>query len=363
MPKSSKDDPNNRAPLEDWLRGARKAAALKAALELEIFTRIAEGHRSLPALLRVSGLNERGARLLLDALANTGLLVRAAFEYSLTPTADTFLVKGKPTYHGDALLAQLAWEARGQTAKSVRSGKPAIGPAADGGTRLQATRTGANWADWQSSMLELGDVWDQLGVGTGTDTRVRALGFGVEAGLRLLLLAQRDGTTRIWIVDTPAAVALARSSAEAWPFKAQIEFLEGDWLSVALPARSFDLVLVDSITAYGNFEQNIGILHRAFEALEMGGRIVLRASMSDDDRNGPDSVPLIGLDLLLASIDGDIYTTTEYRGMLEAAGFFEVKQVGEQAGVLTARRIPSPPPLPAAPTIAPDFIPPPETLT
>ncbi len=63
----------------------------------------------------------------------------------------------------------------------------------------------------------------------------------------------------------------------------------------------------------------------------------------------------------MASGDGDLYTATEYRGMLEAAGFFEVKLVGDKPGLVTARRIPPPPPLPPSPTIAPDFIPPPET--
>ncbi len=363
MPKSPKDDPTYHAPLEDFVRGVRKAAALKAALELEIFTRIAEGHRSLPALLRASGLNERGGRLLLDALANIGLLVKTAFEYALTPTAETYLVKGKPTYYGDALIAQLAWDMRGQTMRSVRSGKPLGGTAAEGMTRLLAARAGTSWVDWQSVIREFDEVWDQLGEGIGADAGIRALGFSAEAGLRLLSLAQRDSNTRICVVDTAPALALVRSSAEALPIKAQIEFLEGDWFSVALSPGSFDLVVVDSITAYGNFEQDIGILHRAFEALEIGGRIVLRALMSDDDRKGPGMVPLIGLDLLLASVGGDIYTITEYRGMLEAAGFFEVKQVAEQAGIMTARRIPPPPPLPAAPTIAPDFIPPPETLS
>ncbi len=94
----------------------------------------------------------------------------------------------------------------------------------------------------------------------------------------------------------------------------------------------------------------------------MGGRVVVRALIADDDRRGPRYIPFAGLDLLIASAEGDIYTATEYRGMLEAAGFFEVRQVGEQPGLITARRIPPPPPPPPAPTVAPDFIPPPETL-
>ena len=76
--------------------------------------RIEEGNRSLPAFCRATGLSERSARLLLDALANMGYLVRTDFEYALSPAAETLLVKGKPEYLGDFLLAQWAWDARGR---------------------------------------------------------------------------------------------------------------------------------------------------------------------------------------------------------------------------------------------------------
>src|SRR5512135_1296860 len=105
---------SGRSPLDDLVLAANKTAVLKAALELEVFTRIAEGNRSLPALLRATGYNERGLRILLDALSNIGLLTRQPFDYDLSPTAETHLVKGKPSYYGDVLLAHLAWEARGQ---------------------------------------------------------------------------------------------------------------------------------------------------------------------------------------------------------------------------------------------------------
>jgi 3-hydroxy-5-methyl-1-naphthoate 3-O-methyltransferase len=359
MPKSSKDDTANRSALDEFVRGLRKTAALKAALELEIFTRIAEGQRSLPALLRASGLNERGARLLLDALANINLLDKSTFEYSLTPTAETFLVKGKPTYYGDVLLAQLAWEPRGQVARAVRNGRPAPSLVADGSARLPGADTAATWVEWQSALQEFAHVWDQLGVGGDTSAGVQALAFGAEAALRLLSLVQRDSRTKILAVDGPAALTLLRSAVEVLQVQTQVQFLEGDWLTVALPADAFDLALVDSITSYRSLEQNIGALHRAYETLTLGGRVVLRAPMADDNRSGPDLVPLMGLDVLIGSVDGDVYTVTEYRGMLEAAGFFEVKAVGEQPGILTARRIPPPAPASGA---APELNPPPESL-
>ncbi len=362
MPRSSKDDLPNRSALDDLLRGARMAAALKAALELDIFTRIAEGNRSLPALIRASGLNERGLRILLDALANINLLVKSAFEYALTPTSEAYLVKGKPTYYGDALLALLAWEARGQLARAVRSGKPISSLQADGGARLPMARAAATWVDWQSALQQFAPVWEQLGIGSGSNGGLRALGLGAEAGLRLLPLLQQHRRARLTVVDAGAALPPLLNVADTLQLRDRVEPLEGDWLSVPLEKDAYDVGLVDSITMYRSLEQNIGILHRAYEALVMGGRIVLRATIADDERKGPRWVPLLGLDVLMGTTDGDIYTTTEYRGMLEAAGFFEVRPVGDKPGVLTGRRIPPPPPPPPAETVAPDFIPPPETL-
>lgn len=361
MPKPSKDDLPYRTPLDDFVRGVRKAAALKAGLELEIFTRIFEGHHTLPALLRVSGLNERGARLLLDSLVNIGLLSKSTFEYSLSPSAETFLVKGKPTYYGDALLAQLAWDIRGQVARAVKIGKPAGGTAAEEGTRLLVTHEAASWATWESVVQEFAEAWDELGPSV-LPNGARAAGLGVEAGIRLFSLAERDKKSHLMVVDDAPALSLIRPIVESLASKPRIELLEGDWKSAPLAPGSQDLVMIDSLTAYGNLEDNLGVLHSALEALAMGGRVLVRAWMSDDDRKGPGWVPLAGLDLLLASPQGDIYTVTEYRGMLEAAGFFEVKQVGDHAGLLTARRLPPPPPPPPAATPAPDFIPPPETL-
>ena len=357
MPKATKDEFWNRESLDELTDSVRKAAALKAALELEIFTRISEGHRSLPALLRSTGFSERGVRLLLDALGNIGLLVKSNFEYSLSPTADTYLVKGKPLYYGDVLLAQFAWDTRGQLAKSVRSGRAQPSPSADG-----SAYSVADWARWENIVEEFSRVWQELGVARANETGLRALAFGAGAALRMLSLARQNPKTQLLVVDSPPALASLRAAVEPFALKAQFEWLEGTWSSVSLPSQPFDLAFVNAVTMYRSFEENIGILHRALLALEMGGRIVLRAPMADDDRRGPDLIPLFGLDILTASAEGDIYTTTEYRGMLEAAGFFEVRQVGERRDSLTARRLPPPPPLPPAPTVAPDFIPPPQTL-
>lgn len=350
---------SGRSVLDDLTTNLRKAGAIKAALELDVFSRIAEGNHSLPAFRRATGLNERAARLLLDALANIGLLTRTDFEYALSPTAETFLVKGKPTYYGEVLLAQWLWDGRGQTGKSVKSGKP-LPASAD--PLLNHSRESSTWFDPASAMQEFAPVWDELSLNSDETQPFRILAFGVEAALRSFPLLHKYANARLAIVDLSAQFSHL-NYVEQLEFISRVDKFEGVWSEVALAPDSFELAVVDSITETRSIEENIGILHRAHQALVMGGRVLLRAAMEEDDRRGPDLVPLLGLDLLLSSTEGDVYTRTEYRGMLEAAGFFDVQPVGDRLNLWTARRLPPPAPAPPVDTLAPDFIPPPEVLT
>lgn len=347
-----------KAPLDEVTMNLRKAAALKAALELDVFSRIAEGNRSLPAFCRVTGLNERAARLLLDALANMGMLHRTDFEYTLAPTAETFLVKGRPEYLGDVLLRQWAWEARGQTARAVRSNKPLNAYLEILQNMPRAPQT---WYDPDNALDEFAVIWDELMWQFQPSMVLHVLAFGVEAGLRALGLLQKFALAELLVLDQSSQMPRLQPIVESRQLTERVEYAEGDWLA-PLATDSYDVVVVDTITESRSIEENIGILHHAHETLRLGGWILLRAAMEEDDRRGPGLVPLWGLDLMLGTVEADVYTRTEYRGMLEAAGFFEVKPLGERLNIWTARRLPPPPPPPPVDTLAPDFIPAPEVL-
>lgn len=347
-----------RKDLDELTTHVRKAAALKAGLELDVFTRIAEGNHSLPAFCRATGLSERAARLLLDALSNMGYLARSDFEYVLSPAAETLLVKGKPEYLGDFLLAQWAWDARGNTARAVRSNKPLNAWLE---TTRNLPRALATWYDPETALQEYAPVWEGIPFEFQPNAALHFLAFGVEAGLRALAMLQKFSRAKLLVLDHAPQFERLRTVTESLQLHKRVEFQEGDWLA-ALPTDTYDVVIVDTITESQSIEDNIGVLHNAHEALKMGGWIVLRAAMEEDDRRGPGMVPLWGLDVLLGSIDADVYTRTEYRGMLEASGFFKVEPVGDRLNVWTARRLPPPPPAPPVVDLAPDFIPPPEVL-
>lgn len=334
------DDFPNRDVLDDIEFGLYKAAVLKAAIELEVFTRVAEGHRTVPALTRVLGTNERGTRILLDALCFVGLLIKAHTEYKLTPTAEAFLVKGKPSYYGDAELSQVAWDARGQLSRIIRTGKPILGNAV--GEAFEPTWAGiaaSNLVDWQKQLDAAAGLWDKIGVSAENSKGLRVLDVPCGAGTYSLALAKAHPGVRITAVDRPMVLTYAKAVAEAAGLASQINFAVGDALNLEVRAESFDLVLIRNLTDYLSTEQNVGVLRKAYEALAREGRIVIHAPMSDEDHKGPGDVPLTAIEMLLFSPEGDTYTYTEYRGMLETAGFSEVTSHKDEWGLITARRV------------------------
>lgn len=347
-----------RKDLDELTTSVRKAAALKAAIELDVFSRIAEGNFSLPAFARVTGFSERAARLLLDALANMGYLSRTDFEYTLSPTAETYLVKGKPEYLGDVYLAQCAWDARGNTARAVRTNKP-LNVWAE--TYRDLPRALATWYDPDAAREEWSPVWDGLAFEFQPNAQLQLLALGIEAGLRMLPLLQKFTRAKLTVRDGAEHFARFHPVVERLQLQKRVEENAAEWLA-PLPADTYDVAMVDTITEAHSIEMNIGILHNVHDALKMGGWVALRAAMEEDDRRGPGMVPLWALDVLLASAEADVYTRTEYRGMLEASGFFKVEAVGERLNVWTARRLPPPPIAPAVADLAPDFIPPPEVF-
>src|SRR5262245_7603122 len=75
--------------------------ALRAAIELEVFTRIAEGRTNAAEIARACNASERGSRILCDYLCIMGFLSKSNDgSYSLTPDSALFLDKHSPAYMG-----------------------------------------------------------------------------------------------------------------------------------------------------------------------------------------------------------------------------------------------------------------------
>src|SRR5262249_47044357 len=82
------------------LWSARAALTVMAAVELDVFTAIAEGNKTAAAVAKAIKASKRGVERLLDALAGLGYVTKRGQQIALTPVSDTFLVRTKPSYIG-----------------------------------------------------------------------------------------------------------------------------------------------------------------------------------------------------------------------------------------------------------------------
>src|SRR5258705_3187471 len=108
------------------LTGAWRSRTLAAAVELDVFSHMAEGKRTAKDVAGAAGASPRGMAYLLDALTAIGYLRKTGSRYGLRPVSATFLVRGKTAYMGASAQAlSLTLDAWKNLTKAVRSGRPA----------------------------------------------------------------------------------------------------------------------------------------------------------------------------------------------------------------------------------------------
>jgi Dimerisation domain len=104
--------------------------AMKAAVELELFTAIAEGNTTAATIAKRCKAAVRGVRTLCNFLTIHGFLTKEGAAYALAPDAALFLDQHSPAYIGNAiefLLTPRLREGHARLTEAVRRGGTALG--------------------------------------------------------------------------------------------------------------------------------------------------------------------------------------------------------------------------------------------
>src|SRR5690349_8943464 len=121
------DDPTPGLVFQSFI-GYQLTAALRAAIDVDLFTAIGAGVSTVPELARRCGASERGVRILADFLVTRGFLSKSDGRYGLTPVAAAFLDTASPACLASAinfLAAPAVMEPFDHLTEAVRSGRTA----------------------------------------------------------------------------------------------------------------------------------------------------------------------------------------------------------------------------------------------
>jgi len=295
--------------------GFMASRALFAALDLDVFGRLADGPRDLAGLARATGVAPERLVALLSACVGLGLLGKDGDRYVNAPAAAAYLVRTAPAYFGDYFRFQIAR----QIYPTLQHLEAALGgERVDFYAKIQDPEEARHFSVAQhSGSLGPAHVVAGLVDLAGCHT---LLDVGGGSGAFSIALCRRHPGLRATIVDFPSVASTAEEMIGKAGLADRIRFLGGDALATEWPAGQ-DAVLMSYLLSAVAASRAGELLRRARRAASPGARLLLHDFMLDDDRNGPATAALWLLNAV--TIDPDVASLTPawLTGQVAAAGF------------------------------------------
>jgi len=297
----------------------QKTAALKAAVELELFTAIDEGARTVPAIAARCRASERGVRVLCDYMTVIGFLEKRGQAYALTPDSGAFLSKRSPSYLASAVFFLAMPEFTHpfeRLAEIVRRGTL---------PKQESTVSENNpvWVAFARAMApmmfgEAQMVADVLEIDDRRPCRVLDIAAG--HGMFGIVLAQRHPKVEITAVDWGGVLEVASENASKMGVGHRMRLLRGDAFAVDY-GTGYDVALIANFLHHFDRPTNVAFLRRVAAALDTGGRAAILEFVPNDDRVSPPIAAAFALTMLGSTPSGTNYTFGELESMAVEAGF------------------------------------------
>lgn len=304
----------------ETINAFQKTAALKAAIDLGLFTAIGHTPATAAAIAGKCQCPERGIRILSDNLVILGFLTKEGSQYALTPSSAVFLDQNSPAYFGGAvkfLLGPGLTEAFADLAETIRRG------------RLHTSEHGTTAPDhpaWVEFARAMGPMMgpaaqgaaDLVPLDPSRDTLV--LDISASHGAYGIAFAQKNPRAHLVALDWEAVLGIALENAIAAGIAQRFSRIVGDAFTVEL-GSNYDVVLIPNFLHHFNPGECTRFLRRVHAALRPGGRVVIVEFVPNEDRISPPPAASFSLVMLGTTPEGEAYTFADYQKMLAEAGF------------------------------------------
>ena len=304
----------------ETLNAHTKSAALRTAIELDLFRAIGDGVSDIAGLARHAGASERGIRILCDFLVVGGLLAKQGDRYVHTPTSAVFLDP-----HSPACLASTArFLGRPELMRPftmltdiVRSGRTVL--------EGEGTVSPENpvWVEFAQSMAPMmGPLMGPLAsiAMDGLKGSIRVLDVAAGHGLFGIECARQNPAAQITPVDWAPVLEVAKANAARAGVSDRYHPVPGSAFEVSF-GGPFDVALLTNFLHHFDRATCVSLLKKVHAALGPGGRVATLEFVPNDDRVSPPNAAAFAMIMLATTVSGDAYTLREYDSMYREAGF------------------------------------------
>jgi hypothetical protein len=304
----------------------RGAKALLSAVELGVFTALADEPLDGEALRRLLGLAERGARDFFDALVALGLLCRdGAGRYANSPTADLHLDAHKEGYVGGLFenLNAREYPLWANLTGALRTGRPQTGlegPSHFGPLFADPQRlaffvnamTGASLAPARALAAQF--PWDRCK--TFVD-------IGTARGCVPVQVALAHPHLTGAGFDLPVLAPMFDEYVKQRNLSGRVRFVPGDFFVDPLPAA--DVLIMGRVLHNWDLDRKRMLLQKAHAALPSGGALIVYERLIDDARSAGSTGLLSSLNMLILTEGGFDFTASNCIDWMRDAGFREMR--------------------------------------
>jgi hypothetical protein len=300
---------------------------LLSAVEMGLFTNLANGPQSPERIRGTHGLHPRSTLDFLDTLVALGFLLRADGEYANTPATDQFLDRNKPSYIGGILemANQRLYGHWNHLTEALLTGLPQNETKDGGSSTFEAL-----YADPArlKTFLEA-----MTGCSHGGNLSIAAK-FPWARYKTFVDIGPAQGDLAVQIaLANPHLSGIGFDLAEVRPIfedyvekngvAGRLRFLPGSFFEQPLPKA--DVILMGHILHDWGIDHKRMLIRKAYEALPEGGAFIVYESIIDDDRSKNAFGLMMSLNMLIETPDGFDYTGADCQGWMKEAGFRETR--------------------------------------
>lgn len=305
------------------LQAFQRTAALKAAIELDIFRAVGAGPGDVASLARHAGASERGTRILCDFLVVHGLLQKVGECYRHTPSSAAFLDPASPS-----CLASMArflstpemLQPYERLSDIVRKGRTVL--PGDGSVEPE----NPVWVLFAQSMAPM--MFSLAGplakvVLDGRRGPMKVLDIAAGHGLFGIEIAKQNPQARVTGLDWAPVLQVALENARKAGVQDRYDMLPGSAFDVAF-GGPYDAVLLTNFLHHFDVDTCIGLLKKVRSSLQGGGCAATLEFVPNEDRVSPPMPASFSMTMLATTVSGDAYTFRELADMYGKAGFQDV---------------------------------------
>jgi len=301
----------------------QRTAAIKGAIELDVFTAIAEGGTTAKALAEKCQASERGMRILCDFLTINGFLTKQDEAYALTPDSALFLDRRSEAFLGgvlEFLLDPMMVAAQSDVAAIARKGGTVI---SNEGTVSPENPVWVKFARAMMPMMMMPAQAMARLVPVDANRKIKLLDIAAGHGIFGIAFAQAHPNVEVTALDWAPVLEVAKENAQKFGVADRHYLLPGSAFDVDFGATAggYDLILLTNFLHHFDAATNEALLRKVRAALAEGGRVVTLEFVPNDDRVTPPMQAGFAMTMLASTAAGDAYTFAELEQMFTNAGF------------------------------------------